>query len=138
VARNLAPVVRRLTARFGGGDLIIQMALYPGELKAVIGADGSARAVSVTYSGKLTVGPPVSFYGSRSGIDFSQLVPGVIQDLTGQIMAREGVPLARIERFVLTSLPGDNAGWNIYLTSGTTRFQALVLGDHLVRISLRL
>jgi hypothetical protein len=40
------------------------------------------------------------------------------------------VPLASISRFVLTnSLPGGNSGWTIYLTSGTARFQALVLGD---------
>ena len=27
------------------------------------------------------------------------------------------------------SLPGGNSGWTIYLTSGSTRFQALVLGN---------
>jgi len=77
----------------------------------------------------------MSFFGSRSGIDCSQLVPGVIQHLTGLIATRGGVPVARIDRFVLTSLPGDNAGWDIYLTSGTTRFRSLVLGDQLVMIS---
>ena len=40
------------------------------------------------------------------------------------------MPLASISRFVLTnSLPGGNSGWTIYPTSGTTRFQALVLGN---------
>jgi hypothetical protein len=34
-ARNLAPVVRRLRARFGSGDLIIQLALYPGGTRAL-------------------------------------------------------------------------------------------------------
>ena len=33
------------------------------------------------------------------------------------------------------SLPGQNSGWNIYLTSGTTHFRSLVLGDHLVMIT---
>jgi hypothetical protein len=37
-------VIRRLTARFGSRDLIIGLALYPGELDAVIGANGEARA----------------------------------------------------------------------------------------------
>jgi hypothetical protein len=131
LASNLAPVVKKLIARFGSQDLIVQMALYPGELEAVIaGNGGEARAVSVTYSGALTVGPLVSFDGSRNGIDFSQFVPGVIQHLTGLITAKGKVPLASISRFVLTnSLPGGNSGWTIYLTSGTTRFQALVLGN---------
>ena len=131
VASNLAPVVSKLVARFGRGDLIVQMAIYPGELEAVIaGNDGEAREVSATSTGALTVGSLTSFNGSRNGIDFSQLVPAVIQRLTGLITAQGKVPLASISRFVLTnSLPGDNAGWTIYLISGSTRFQALVLGS---------
>ena len=47
-----------------------------------------------------------------------------------------GVPPADIDRFVLTnSLADGDSGWNIYLTSGTTRVQSLVLGDHLVMIT---
>lgn len=135
-ARNLAPVVRRLTARFSSHDLIIALAIYPGELEAVIGANGEARAVRATGAGKLTVGPPVPFGGARSGIVFSQLVPAVIQHLTELIAARGGVPLSGIGRFVLTnSLPGGNSGWNIYPASGSRRFQSLVLGDHLVMIT---
>jgi hypothetical protein len=130
LGRNLAPVVRKLTARFGRQDLIVQMALYPGQLEAVVAGGGTARAVSATYSGALTVGSPASFDGSRNGIDFSQLVPGVIQQLTELITAKDKVPLVSISRFVLTSsLPGGNSGWTIYLTSGSTRFQALVLGQ---------
>ena len=137
VARNLSPVVKRLITRFGSHDLIIQMAIYPGELEAVIAASGGrARAVSAPYSGALTVGSPVSFSGSRSGIAFSQLVPGVIEHLSQLITAKGGVPLSDIDRFVLSnSLPGNNSGWNIYLTSGTTHFQALVRGDRLVKIT---
>ena len=136
-ARNLAPVVKRLTKRFGSHGLIVQLVIYPGELEAVLAAGGGrAWAVSAPYSGALTVGSPVSFSGSRSGIAFSQLVPGVIEHLSQLITAKGGAPLSHIGRFVLSnSLPGNNSGWNIYLTSGTTRFQALVLGDHLVKIA---
>lgn len=130
---NLTPVVRKLTARFGSSDLIVQLALYPGELEAVIaGNNDEAYAVSVTYAGALTVGPAVDFTGSRSGIEFSQFVPSVIEHLTDLISAK-GAPVAR---FVLTnSLPGQNSGWNIYPASGSTRFRSLVLGDHLVEIT---
>jgi len=135
-AHNLTPVVNRLAARFGSHDLIIQLAIYPGELEAVIGANGQAWPVSAPYSGALTVGRAASFNGSRSGIGFSQLDPRVIQRLTKLIVARGGEPLAHIDRFVLTnSLPGGDSGWNIYLTSGSTRFQSLVLGDQLVMIT---
>jgi hypothetical protein len=137
VARNLSVLVRQLTARFGQHDLIISMAIYPGEIEAVIAADGGrAWAVSDTYAGVMTVGPRVPFYGSRNGIGFSQLVPAAIAKLSKEITARGGVRLADIDRFVLTnSLPDDNSGWNIYLRSGTTRFRALVSGSDLVEIT---
>lgn len=129
-------MLKQLTAHFSGHDLIIQLAVYPGELDAVIAGGGDARAVRATYSGKLTVGPPVSFDGTRNGIAFSQFVPGVIQHLAKLVSARGGVPPADIDRFVLTnSLPGGNSGWNIYPASGTTRFRSLVLGDRLVMIT---
>jgi hypothetical protein len=48
---------RRGAVRFGCHDLIIQLALYPGELEAVIGANGSARAVSATYSHLVMITP---------------------------------------------------------------------------------
>jgi len=131
-ARNLEPVLRRLTARFGRHDLIVQLALYPGELEAVVAANGTAWAVTGAPAGVLNVGKPDSFTGARSGIEFAQLVPSVIQRLTRRITVSGRVPLASIGRFVLTnSLPGGDSGWNIYLTSGTPRFQARVLGDHL-------
>ena len=61
LAGNLAPVLSKLTARFGSQDLIVQMAIYPGELEAVIaGNNGEARAVTATYTGALTVGIPGS------------------------------------------------------------------------------
>jgi hypothetical protein len=135
-AHNLVPVVKQLTRRFGSQNLILQLAIHPGELEAVIGSNGKAWPVSVTHSGALRVGPAASFDGSRSGIGFAQLDPGVIQRLTKLIVAKGGVPLAHVDRFVLTSnLPRGNSGWNIYLTSGSTRFQSLVLGDQLVMIT---
>jgi len=130
LARNLTPVVKELLARFGSQDVIVQMAIYPGEVEAVIAGNGTARPVSVTYSGPLTVGPEASFNGSRSGIDFSQLQPDVIQQLTELITSKGGASLGSVSRFVLTnSLPDENSGWIIYLTSGSTRYQALVLGE---------
>ena len=130
LAGNLTPVLGKLTARFGSQDLIVQLAIYPGELEAVIaGNNGEARAVTATYAGALTAGSLSAFQGSRNGIDFSQLVPADIQRLTELITTKGNVRLASISRFVLTNnLPGDNASWTIYLTSGSTRFQALVLG----------
>ena len=60
----------------------------------------------------------------------------MIEHLSQLIVAKGGVPLSDIDRFVLSnSLAGSNSGWNIYLTSGMTRFQALVLGDHLVKVT---
>jgi hypothetical protein len=131
LAANLAPVLSKLTARFGRQDLIVQLAIYPGEVEAVIaGNNGEARAVTATYTGALTTGSLAAFEGPRNGIAFSQLVPGAIQRLTELIATKGKVRLDRISRFVLTnSLPGGNSGWTIYLTSGSTRFQALVLGD---------
>jgi hypothetical protein len=131
-AGNLQPVLQRLAARFGRHDLIVQLALYPGELEAVIATNGTAWAVTAAHGGTLNVGKPASFSGSRSGILFSQLVPSVIQHLAERIAVRGRVPLSHTDRFVLTnSLPGGNSGWVIYLASGTARFQAHVLGDHL-------
>jgi hypothetical protein len=89
----------------------------------------------VTDTGVLTIGPPVSFEGSRSGIEVSQLSPAVVQRLTQQIVVRGRVGLAAIGRFVLTSLPHGEAGWTIYPASGTTRFQALLQGQDLVMIT---
>jgi hypothetical protein len=60
----------------------------------------------------------------------------VIQQLTTEITSRAHIPLTRISRFVLTnSLPGGNSGWTIYLSVGSTRFQALVLGQELEEIT---
>jgi hypothetical protein len=136
IARNLTPIVKTLTSRFGSHDLILQLAIYPGELEAVIAASGGkAWLATATYYNTLKVGPRTSFSGSRSGIEFPQLIPGVVQQLTTEITAKGGEPLSNISRFVLTSLPGQNSGWDIYLTKGSNRFQSLVLGQHLVELT---
>ncbi|HUC58203.1 MAG TPA: hypothetical protein VMA95_12435 [Streptosporangiaceae bacterium] len=137
LARNLTPVVRTLTGHFGSHDLILQMAIYPGEVEAVIAASGGkAWLATATYYNTLKVGPQTSFSGSRSGIAFSQLVPSVIQRLTQEITTKGGAKLADVSRFVLTNnLPSQNSGWNIYLTKGSDRYQALVLGEHLVEFT---
>ena len=134
-ASNLTPVVRRLSSRFGK-YLIIQLVVSAGAVQAVIAADGQARLVTATGTGSITAGAPVGFSGSRNAISFSQFKPAVIQKLARKITSRAGIPLARISRFVLTnSLPGGNSGWTIYLTSGSSRFQALVLGQELDEIT---
>jgi hypothetical protein len=56
--------------------------------------------------------------------------------IIGLISTDDKVPLASIGRFVLTnSLPDGDSGWNIYLTSGPTHFQALALGQDLVKVA---
>jgi hypothetical protein len=71
LAGNLEPVLSELTARFGRQDLIVQMAIYPGEAEAVIaGNNGEARAITATYTGALTAGSLAAFEGPRNGIDF--------------------------------------------------------------------
>jgi hypothetical protein len=135
-APNLAPVVRRLKARLGH-DIFVQLEIYPGELEGVVAANGAAHAVSVTAAGVLTVGPTVSFIGSRNGIGFSQLVPGVIQRLTHLVVTRGHVRPGAIKGFVLVnSLPHGNSGWTIHLNSAYPHFLALVLGQDLVEITL--
>jgi hypothetical protein len=138
-ARNLAKAIGRLAARIGRHDLFIQLAIYPGEIEAVVaGSGGEARAVSASYAGPVTVGPSVPFSGSRNGISFAQLVPAVIQRLAAEVAARGGVPVAHIGRFQLVnSLPGGNSGWDIYPASGARHFRSLILGEHLAVITPR-
>jgi|HubBroStandDraft_5_1064220.scaffolds.fasta_scaffold07032_6 hypothetical protein len=134
-ASNLGPVLRGIRKQFGK-YLIVQLDVSPGELQAVVAANGQARLVTATSTGSITAGPPAGFSGSRDAISFSQLEPRVIQQLTAEITSRAHIPLARISRFVLvSSLPGGNSGWNIYLSAGSTRFQALVLGQDLKEIT---
>jgi hypothetical protein len=134
-ARNLRPVVNALAKRFGNDELILALALYPGELEAVFGANGEARLVTVHTSGQITVGPETTFEGQRSGITISQLDPRVPQRLARLIAARYAVPVSQLDRFVTISLPDDVAGWDVYPTAGAGRFRAHLHGGSLERIS---
>ena len=133
-ASNLQQVVDVLKSRFSGNQLILSMALYPGELEAVIGADGEARLVTAHPSGALTIGPPTRFEGVRSGIEISQLNARVPERLAAAIAAHGCVPTGEIARFVLGTAGGD-AIWKVYRASGSVRFQAHIMGDALKRIS---
>lgn len=99
--RNLRPVIEELSARFPSNQLILSMAIYPGELEAVIGAGGEGRLVTAHASGALTVGPPTEFEGERSGIEIPQLNPSVPERLVKLIAARGGVPIGGGARHAL-------------------------------------
>jgi hypothetical protein len=133
-ARNLRPVYRALKARLGTTQLVLQMAIYPSEVLAVVGANGQARLITAHPSGAMTLGPETSFDGDRSGIDETQLDAGVPQQLAREIAGRGGVPVSGLDRYVLASHGGD-AYWEIYPKTGTDWFQAHVLGDSLVRVT---
>lgn len=65
LARNLTPVVKTLVSHFGSHDLILQMAIYPGEVEAVIAASGGkAWLATATYYNTLKAGKQTSFSGS--------------------------------------------------------------------------
>ncbi len=133
-ARNLRPLVAALRARFAG-QLILAMSLYPGELDAVIGRDGSAEVIRAQGPSSLTIVQRSSFEGSRNGITLSQFDPSVPERLAREIAARADESLDRLDRFVLTSFPGAYAGWLIYPVSGRAHFQAYLQGDSLKKIS---
>lgn len=133
-ARNLRPLVAVLRARFAR-QLILSMALYPGELDAVIGRDGNAETIRARGPSSLTIVRRSSFEGSRSGITPTQFNPTVPERLAREIAARADESVDRLSRFVLVSLPGAKAGWRIYPVSGRVQFQAYLQGDSLKQIS---
>jgi hypothetical protein len=124
--RNLTRVYRLLKSRFPH-YLFIQLAIYPGELEAVLASPGG-QARLVRFTGRLIAGPLVSFSGSRNGIDFAQFSPAVIARLNRRISSP-------ISRFVLTTaLAHGNSGWTIDPEPGGRRYRALVDGSHLVAL----
>jgi hypothetical protein len=133
-ARNLRPIVAVLRDRFAG-QLILQMALYPGELDAVLGRSGNAELVRARGPDSVTTVQQSSFEGSRSGITLSQFDPSVPERLAHEIATHADESISRLDRFVLASLPGDLAGWLIYPVSGPEHFQSLLQGDSLKEIS---
>ncbi len=135
-SRNLARALKAVAAQFASNQLILSLAIYPGELEAVVGADGQAQLVTETATGAPKLGPLESFSGTLNGISISQLDPAVPERLTELIATRAGVPTSHLERFVLVFLPGGLVGWNIP-TTGKTRFQAHLQGDSLEEISAK-
>jgi hypothetical protein len=132
-ARNLRPVVAALNTRFRNQS-IVQLAIYPGELEAVIANNGYARFVTTKADGTLSVGPALSFEGSRNAIYPSQILPAVPGALAQAISQHSGVRLARLARFELY-YQGQNAYWDIYPISGEVRFTALLQGQSLKMIT---
>jgi hypothetical protein len=129
-AANLGPVVVALNKRFRKQS-IVQLAIYPGELQAVIiNGDNQARLVTTDPQGSLRIGPPLGVNGSRLAIYPSQVTPAVVERLAGLISTRGGLPMSRLSRFVL-AIHGSNAGWDIYPTSGRIRFEAPLQGESL-------
>jgi hypothetical protein len=133
-ASNLTPIVQALNSRFRNQS-IVQLAIYPGELQAVIiNNQNEARLVTTGSSGALKIGPELAVNGSRTAIYPNQITPAVLQELSSLISSKGGVPLARIARFVL-AFRGQNAGWDIYPVSGRIRFEALLQGESPLVIS---
>jgi hypothetical protein len=128
-ASNLTPVVPALNKRFRNQS-VVQLAIYPGELQAVIiNNQNEARLVTTDRSGALKIGPALGVNGSRTAIYPNQVTPSVVQQLANLISSSKGgVPLAHISRFAL-AIRGQNAGWDIYPISGRIRFEALLQGQ---------
>jgi hypothetical protein len=137
-SRNMQSAIAALKSHAGSGQLILSMALYPGEVQAVIGANGHARLVTVPTSGSVTVGPVGTFENSASGITVAELEANVPERLLHSIAARAGgVPASQIGRFVLAFLPHEVSGWDIYTSGGEKRFQAELNGEALKVLSSR-
>ncbi len=98
------------------------------------GANGSARLYTAHSGGGITVGPPTSFSGERSGIEVSQLDPAVPERLARRIASRAHVSTAKLARFELAA-EGELEDWEIYATDGSDRFRAHIEGDALSRVS---
>jgi hypothetical protein len=132
---NLARVLNGLTHRFGPNENVVNLALYPGSLELVVAdGNGHARLVSATAAGTPSIGDTVTFEGSRQAVNLSQLSPTVPQRLAREIQQRGGVPTRKLDRFEL-DLSGGLAHWQVYPTSGSTHFKALLTGRSLIRIS---
>jgi len=130
-ARNMQSAIAALKSHAGSGQLILSMVIYPGEVQAVIGANGEARLVTVPASGSVTVGRTGTFENAASGITVAELEAGVPEHLLQVIAARDGVPRSEIERFVLAFFPHEVSGWDIYTSSAKKRFQAELNGQAL-------
>jgi hypothetical protein len=135
-ASNLAPVLAQLARRFGSDGNVVALALYPGQLDAVIaGDDDQARLVTAGTTGTLTVGSPVSFEGARQAVDISQLSAAVPQRLAKGIDLLAKVPATGLDRFVI-DLSGQLARWRVYPIQGSADFEALLTGGEIRQLTL--
>ena len=107
LSRNLARIVEALDTRFASNQLILSLAIYPGELEAEVGADGQAQTVTATPSGQLQVGALQSFSGTLNGIALRQLEPAVPQRLAREIAGKGAT--SRLSGSVPSSCP--TASW---------------------------
>jgi hypothetical protein len=136
--KGLIPVLRKLITAFGASASVVQLAIYPGELEMVVTDNNdNARLVTASAGGKVTVGQPRSFNGSRQAVNLSQIsAPAIaqIEHSLRQARSTGGVPIKRIERFVL-DLSHNLAQWKIY-ASGIVRYYGTLLdGSGLWRVT---
>ncbi len=123
-------MVAALDSRFRDQS-IVQLAIYPGELQAVIvNGHNQARLVTTGPERQAEGWSGLELIGSRNAIYPEQLNPTVPGRLSSLINLRGGVALARLARFELY-FRGPDAGWNIHPISGAIRFQSVLQGDSL-------
>ena len=127
--KSLAPVLKKLTDAFGASASVVQLAIYPGELEMVVTDNNdNARLVVASVGGRFNVGQPSSFSGSRQAVNLSQITPRAIAQIEHDLRQDQsagGVPLKRVERFVL-DLSHNLAQWKIY-AKGIVRYYGTLL-----------
>jgi hypothetical protein len=137
-ARGLTPLLTKLTRAFGAHGSVVQLAIYPGELEMVVTDNNdNARLVTATSRGKVTVGQPSPFSGSRQAVNLSQVTARAIAQIEHDLVQAKstgGVPIKRIERFVL-DLRQNLAQWRIYATGIVRYYGTLLDGSGLWRIT---
>lgn len=135
---RLVAVLRKLTTAFGASASVVQLAIYPGELEMVVtDNNGNARLVTASAGGKVSVGQPHSFNGSRQAVNLSQIRAPAIAEIEHdlrQARSTGGVPIKRIERFAL-DLSHNLAQWKIYARGIVRYYGTLLDGSGLWRIT---
>ena len=136
--KGLNGVLRKLTTAFGANASVVELAIYPGELEMVVTDNNdNARLVTASAGGKVTVGQPSPFSGSRQAVNLSQITVRAIAQIERdleQAKSTGGVPIKRIERFVL-DLSQNLAQWRIYATGIVRYYGTLLDGNGLWRIT---
>jgi hypothetical protein len=136
--KGLMPLLRKLTSGFGANASVVQLAIYPGELEMVVtDHNDNARLVTASAGGTVAVGQPSPFSGSREAVNLSQITAGAIAEIEhdlGQDRSVGGVPIKRIERFVL-DLSQNLAQWRVYAAGVVRYYGTLLDGSGLWRIT---